>query len=76
MISEMPEKGQLALFQPEGADYTHHITTELIPTLKSLEYPKGGPISESYCLWLQNLKQCARNYPEHLLFMWIELTIV
>ena len=37
---------------------------------------KGGLISESFLYWLQSPKKCAKNYPEHLLFRWIELRIV
>ena len=33
---------------------------------------KGGSISESFSRWLQSLVG-AKNYPEHLLFRWIEL---
>ena len=40
------------------------------------ELAKGGLISESFSYWLQSPKKCAKHYPDHLLFRWIELKIV
>ena len=36
---------------------------------------KGGLITESFSRWLQSPKKCAKNYPEHLFFRWIQVRI-
>jgi hypothetical protein len=38
--------------------------------------PKGCLISEGFPYWLQSHKKCAKNYPEHLFFRWVEHRIV
>jgi hypothetical protein len=37
---------------------------------------KGGLILESYSIGLQSSTKCAKNYPEHLFFRWVELKII
>ena len=41
-----------------------------------MESSKGGLISESFSFRVQSPQKCAKNYPEHLVFRWIELRIV
>ena len=36
---------------------------------------KGGFISKSFSFWFQSPHKCAKNYPEHFFFRWIELKI-
>jgi hypothetical protein len=36
---------------------------------------KGGLISESFSCWIQSPKKWPKDYPDHLLFWWVELRI-
>ena len=54
----------------------------LLTSAFDIVFYKGGLISESFSYWLQSPKKkmcqkgAVKNYPEHLLFRWIDLTIV